>query len=69
MESPSPNELSTAAKELKTYANEKVKQVVKKTDEAMVASSTFVKEHPYYTVAGAAAVGFVAGILLRRNKH
>lgn len=35
--------------------------------DAMDASEDFVKEHPYYTVLGAAAVGFIAGMLLRRR--
>jgi ElaB/YqjD/DUF883 family membrane-anchored ribosome-binding protein len=33
-------------------------------------SVDFVKKYPISTVAGAAAIGFVAGVLLRRtNKH
>lgn len=32
------------------------------------ASEEFVREHPFYTILGAATVGFVAGVLLRR-KH
>lgn len=32
------------------------------------ASEEFVKAHPFYTILGAAAVGFVAGALINR-KH
>lgn len=32
-------------------------------------SVDFVKKHPFSTVAGAAALGFIAGILLRRSRH
>ncbi|KYG60339.1 YqjD family protein [Bdellovibrio bacteriovorus] len=35
--------------------------------EAMDASEEFVKAHPFYTVLGAAAVGLVAGLLIRRR--
>lgn len=34
---------------------------------ALEASEDFVKEHPYYTLLGAAAIGFAAGMLLRRR--
>jgi ElaB/YqjD/DUF883 family membrane-anchored ribosome-binding protein len=37
--------------------------------QAVDASSDFVKKYPFYTVAGAAAIGFVAGVLLRRGRH
>lgn len=32
-------------------------------------SVDFVKKYPVSTVAGAAAIGFIAGILLRRSRH
>lgn len=32
-------------------------------------SADFVKKHPFSTVAGAAAIGFIAGALLRRTRH
>lgn len=38
-----------------------------KAREAVDASEEFVKAHPFYTVLGAATVGFVAGMLIRRN--
>ena len=64
------HDLKSAAKELRAYANEKAKKVAKKTEDAVEASSEFVKEHPFYTLAGAAALGFVAGVLVRtKNKH
>nr|WP_295900911.1 hypothetical protein [uncultured Bdellovibrio sp.] len=39
-----------------------------KEREAMDVSEDFVKAHPYYTILGAATVGFVAGMLIRRNQ-
>lgn len=32
-------------------------------------SIDFVKKYPVSTVAGAAAIGFIAGMLLRRTRH
>lgn len=32
-------------------------------------SVDFVKKYPVSTVAGAAAIGFIAGMLLRRTRH
>ncbi|UXR64001.1 hypothetical protein EZJ49_13100 [Bdellovibrio bacteriovorus] len=42
--------------------------VESKVKEGVDASEEFVKAHPFYTVLGAAAVGFVAGALINR-KH
>ena len=69
METTPSQDLKSTAKELTSFASNKAKQVAKKTEDAIEASSTFVKDHPLYTVAGAATLGFVAGMLLRRNKH
>jgi ElaB/YqjD/DUF883 family membrane-anchored ribosome-binding protein len=71
---------SEIAKHVATAVAEKVHQQELKAQEiyqaareraedAMDTSVDFVKKHPFSTVAGAAAVGFIAGILLRRNKH
>lgn len=38
-----------------------------KAREAVDASEDFVKDHPFYTILGAATIGFVAGFLLRRK--
>lgn len=38
-----------------------------KAREAVGASEDFVKAHPFYTLLGAATVGFVAAMLIRRN--
>lgn len=38
-----------------------------RADEAMSASSDFIKAHPFYTVLGAACIGVVAGMLMRRR--
>ncbi|MGZ3743576.1 MAG: DUF883 family protein [Pseudobdellovibrionaceae bacterium] len=40
-----------------------------RTEEVLESSADFVKKHPFSTVAGAAAIGFMAGIWLRRTKH
>lgn len=40
-----------------------------RAEDAYDNSVDFVKKHPFSTVMGAAAIGFVAGILLRRTKH
>ncbi|MEN0059468.1 MAG: hypothetical protein AAGB31_11585 [Bdellovibrio sp.] len=38
-----------------------------KAREAVDASEEFVKDHPFYTILGAAAIGFLAGVLVRRR--
>ncbi|WP_374001623.1 YqjD family protein [Bdellovibrio bacteriovorus] len=42
--------------------------VESKVREGVDASEEFVKAHPFYTILGAAAIGFVAGALINR-KH
>lgn len=39
-----------------------------RAEDAMDISVDFVKRHPFSTVAGAAAIGLVAGILLGRSR-
>lgn len=46
---------------------ERYEDLRERASQAMEASEDFVKEHPYYTLLGAAAIGFVAGMLLRRK--
>lgn len=46
---------------------ERYEDLRKRAGEAVEASEDFVKEHPYYTLLGAAAIGFVAGMILRRK--
>lgn len=46
---------------------ERYEDLRKRAGEAVEASEDFVKEHPYYTMLGAAAVGFLAGMILRRK--
>lgn len=46
---------------------ERYEDLRKRAGEAVDASEDFVKDHPYYTLLGAAAIGFVAGMLLRRK--
>ncbi|KYG64937.1 hypothetical protein AZI86_12120 [Bdellovibrio bacteriovorus] len=46
---------------------ERYEELRKRAGEAVEASEDFVKEHPYYTLLGAAAVGFLAGMILRRK--
>lgn len=40
-----------------------------RAESAIDNSADFVKRHPFSTVAGAAAIGFIAGALLRRTRH
>ncbi|WP_413291377.1 glycine zipper domain-containing protein [Bdellovibrio sp. HCB337] len=40
-----------------------------RAEDAMDVSVDFVKKHPFSTVAGAAAIGFLAGMLIRGNRH
>lgn len=46
---------------------ERYEDLRKRAGQAVEASEDFVKEHPYYTLLGAAAVGFLAGMILRRK--
>ena len=48
---------------------ERYKAVQQKTRQAMDTTTDFVKEHPFSTVLGAAAVGFLAGIIARSRRH
>lgn len=43
-------------------------QVQDRTKEYVDVSEDWIKEHPFYTVLGAAAVGFVAGLLIRGGR-
>lgn len=43
-------------------------QIQSRASDAVDASEDFIKEHPFYTVLGAAAVGLVAGLLLRGGR-
>lgn len=75
-----PNDFRNNLGDIKESVKKNVKQELHKRgwddryhavqDKARVAIDTseeFVKTHPYYTILGAAAVGFVAGMLIRRN--
>ncbi|MBV2169165.1 MAG: DUF883 family protein [Bdellovibrio sp.] len=57
-----------AKRDLSRTWNDRYHAVQDRTREAVDASEEFVKAHPFYTVLGAATVGFVAGMLIRR-KH
>lgn len=46
---------------------ERYEDLRERASQAMEASEDFVKEHPYYTLLGAATIGFVAGMLLRHK--
>lgn len=71
------SDLRSAAKSAMQEARTNIKEqlsesydVVKhKTQDAISASEGFVREHPLTTVLGACAVGFVAGLIARRNRH
>ena len=41
----------------------------KRAESAVSTSEDFVKDHPIATLLGAAAVGFVAGLIARRSRH
>ncbi|PIS11198.1 MAG: hypothetical protein COT73_05285 [Bdellovibrio sp. CG10_big_fil_rev_8_21_14_0_10_47_8] len=42
-------------------------EVTEKAEDAYASAVDSIKRHPYYTLAGATALGFVAGFLLRRR--
>ncbi|HEY8272729.1 MAG TPA: hypothetical protein VIG33_17680 [Pseudobdellovibrionaceae bacterium] len=74
------NYATEKARQLANAVSEKIQQQELKAEElyrtarvsaedALDTSADFVKKHPFSTVAGAAALGFIAGILLRRTKH
>lgn len=46
---------------------ERYEDLRSRANQAVEASEDFVKQHPYYTLIGAAAVGFVAAMILRRR--
>ncbi|MGE5085173.1 MAG: DUF883 family protein [Bacillota bacterium] len=48
---------------------ERYKAVQEKTRQAVDSTTDFVKEHPFSTVLGAAAVGFLAGVITRSRRH
>lgn len=54
---------------VKKNAKSEYQALQDKTRQAVDASEEFVKAHPFYTILGAATVGFVAGMLIRRNRH
>lgn len=47
---------------------ERYETVQNKARLAVNSSEDFVKAHPFYTILGAATVGFVAGMLIRKNQ-
>ncbi|RYZ81304.1 MAG: DUF883 family protein [Proteobacteria bacterium] len=55
------------AGELYDQAGEYYGMARERAMDAYDSSSDFVKRYPFYTVAGAVAVGFFAAMLLRRN--
>lgn len=57
------------ASNLKDQWNDRYESLKRKTQDAVSTSEDFVKEYPIATVLGACAVGFVAGMIARRNRH
>jgi ElaB/YqjD/DUF883 family membrane-anchored ribosome-binding protein len=55
-------DLTESAIQLKDRVQEASSHAVEQTVD-------FVKKYPMYTAIGAAAVGFLAGALMRRSKH
>lgn len=51
--------------ELKAY----YETAKERASEAVHASEDFVKKYPFYTVLGAAAVGFLAGAIIRSGRR
>jgi ElaB/YqjD/DUF883 family membrane-anchored ribosome-binding protein len=47
--------------------SETYKVVQDKASDALDMTTDFIQEHPFYSLLGAAALGFVAGSLLRRQ--
>ncbi len=64
-----PSSESLRAGEEQSKWSQGLQSVQQSAKDAAQASEEFVKTHPFYTVLGAATVGFVAGILMGRNKH
>ncbi len=72
--------MNGAAKAIKSEASDAFKDftdsAIELKDRVQAASSNaveqtvdVVKKYPVYTALGAAAVGFIAGIFINRNKH
>lgn len=59
---------NVASKMDKDAWSDTYKEVQAKAQDAVSASQDFIKSNPLYTIAGAAAIGFVAGMLLRGGK-
>ncbi|WII71990.1 hypothetical protein QJS83_16120 [Bdellovibrio sp. 22V] len=47
--------------------NERFQDLKSKANDAVGASEDMLKSHPFYSVLGAAAIGFVAGLMIRRR--
>jgi ElaB/YqjD/DUF883 family membrane-anchored ribosome-binding protein len=45
------------------------KTIRKTAESAVQTSESFIKDHPVYTVLGATALGFVAGMIARRSRQ
>lgn len=63
------SEATTAFKDIAESAMHLKDRVQEVSSNAVEQSVDFVKKYPVYTAIGAAAVGFLAGALLRRSKH
>ncbi|WP_413577547.1 DUF883 family protein [Bdellovibrio sp. HCB290] len=61
------SQLSDKRSELRSEWNDRFETIKHKAQDAYETSEDFVKDHPIATVLGAAAVGFVAGMISRRR--
>ena len=61
--------VSEARSEMRSQFGEAYDTIKGKAQDAFSASADFVREHPFTTVLGACAVGFVAGLIARRSRH
>lgn len=63
------SDVSERIKRGEMSAQDLYQEARERAEDAMDVSVDFVKKHPLSTVAGAAAIGFLAGILIRGNRH
>ncbi|HWU44824.1 MAG TPA: hypothetical protein VN132_15335 [Bdellovibrio sp.] len=57
----------SSSRDMSASLREAYANVQKRAQEAISSSEDFVKERPLRTVLGAAAVGFLAGVIARRR--
>jgi len=58
-----------AKSEFRAQWSDRFDTIKGRAQDAISTSEDFVKEHPLGTVLGACAIGFVVGLIARRNRH